>query len=253
MFGIDGRKGGSNVLNATSCGFYGSSALADPSYGLNLFTPASVPDLAGMAGQATSGPTGAPITNTFSQQELALLAAFYQSAKGVAGGVFIEYGGRDYHGADPQGDIAPKDIEEARAIVMFLAACDKANARGAMIYLSNGQAIAKGAQATTNTIGGNTVNLNSPIADNDAGGNYNAGLVLFFEPDSAKAPPAAKFTGTINMNGSVKIDPNVGSSNDAVAGLYLSALTHIGADVGKATGAMQKVGTAQNPSKLMLF
>lgn len=252
VFGIDKRKGGSEVLAATSCGFYGSSALADPSYGLNLFTPANVPALAGIAGAATSTDAGGnTITNTFSNQELALLAAFYQSAAGVAGGVFIEYFGRDYHGEDPQAVIAPRDIEEARAIVMFLAACDKAQSKGAMVYLSNGQAIAAGTQATTNTIGGNSMTLSSPIADGDAGGSYNAGLILFYDP--AGSPPAARFTGKVDTNGNVKIDSKIASSRDAVAGLYLSALQHIGADVGKATAAMQKVGIARSPSDLMLF
>jgi hypothetical protein len=244
--------GPAEVLAATSCGFYGSSALADPSYGLNLFTPANVPALAGIAGAATSTDAGGnTITNTFSNQELALLAAFYQSAAGVAGGVFIEYFGRDYHGEDPQAVIAPRDIEEARAIVMFLAACDKAQSKGAMVYLSNGQAIAAGTQATTNTIGGNSMALNSPIADGDAGGSYNAGLILFYDP--AGSPPAARFTGKVDTNGNVKIDSKIASSRDAVAGLYLSALQHIGADVGKATAAMQKVGIARSPSDLMLF
>ena len=252
VFGIDKRKGGSEVLAATSCGFYGAAALADPNYGLNLFTPANVPALAGIAGATTStDAAGTTITNTFSTQELALLAAFYQSGAGVAGGVFIEYFGRDYHGQDPQGVIAPRDIEEARAIVMFLAACDKAQSRGAMIYLSNGQAIAAGAQQTANTIGGNAVTLNSPIADGDAGGSYNAGLILFYDP--AGSPPAARFTGKVDLNGNVKIDSRIASSRDAVAGLYLSALQHIGADVGKATAAMQKVGIAGTPSDLMLF
>jgi len=252
VFGLDNRKGGSSVLTATSCGFYGSSALADPSYGLNLFTPANVPDLAGIAGATTSTDAGGnAITNTFSNQELALLAAFYQSAAGVAGGVFIEYFGRDYHGEDPQGVIAPRDIEEARAIVMFLAACDKAQSKGALIYLSNGQAIAAGTQQTTNTIGGNSMTLNSPVADGDAGGSYNAGLILFYDP--AGSPPAARFTGRVDTNGNVKIDSKIASSRDAVAGLYLSALQHIGADVGKATAAMQKVAIAASPSDLMLF
>jgi len=252
VFGLSNRKGGAEVLAATSCGFYGAAALADPNYGLNLFTPANVPALATMAAATSSTDAGGnTITNTFSTQELALLAAFYQSGAGVAGGVFIEYGGRDYHGQDPQNSIAPKDIEEARAIVMFLAACDKAQSKGALIYLSNGQAIADGAQQTNNTIGGNAVTLNSPVADGDAGGSYNAGLIVFYDP--AGSPPAGKFTGTVDTNGNVKINPKIASSKDAVAGLYLSALQHIGADVGKATAAMQKLGVASSPSDLMLF
>jgi hypothetical protein len=57
----------------------------------------------------------------------------------------------------------------------------------------------------------------------------------------------------VDLNGNVKIDSRIASSRDAVAGLYLSALQHIGADVGTATAAMKKVGIASAPSDLMLF
>jgi len=58
-----------------------------PNYGLNLFTPANVPALAGIAGATTStDAAGSIITNTFSTQELALLAAFYQSGAGWPAG-----------------------------------------------------------------------------------------------------------------------------------------------------------------------
>ena len=88
VFGIDKRKGGSEVLGTTSCGFYGAAALADPNYGLNLFTPANVPALAGIAAATTSTDgAGNTITNTFSTQELALLAAFYQSGAACGRGV----------------------------------------------------------------------------------------------------------------------------------------------------------------------
>src|SRR5207244_325520 len=88
----------------------------------------------------------------------------------------------------------------------------KAQSRGAMIYLSNGQAIAAGAQQTANTIGGNAVTLNSPIADGDAGGSYNAGLILFYDP--AGSPPAARFTGKVDLNGNVKIDSRITRTSD---------------------------------------
>jgi len=64
VFGIDKRKGGSELLGATSCGFYGSAALADPNYGLNLFTPANVPALAGIAGATTSTNAAGSIITT---------------------------------------------------------------------------------------------------------------------------------------------------------------------------------------------
>jgi hypothetical protein len=216
VFNTSGRKGASQLMQAAGCGFFGNSALADPNYGQTLFNPTNIAAL-------TAKTTVAQLTT----KEQALLAAYYQSAMGVAGGVIVEYNGRDYHGQNVQTDITPKDIEEARAIVMFLAACDAAQAKGAMIYVSNGQAIADGVQAVTATINGAAANINGPVASGDAGGAYNAGLMIFFDP--AGAPPAAKFTGTVTAaSGNAKIDPNVGSSKEAMAGLYISALSWIG-------------------------
>ncbi|MGE4132279.1 MAG: hypothetical protein AB7F86_11620 [Bdellovibrionales bacterium] len=210
------RKGGEQMMKAAGCGFYGNSALADPNYGASLFNPANIQALAGVA-----------TVGQLSTAEQALLASFYQSAAGVAGGVIIEYRGRDYHDQSPQNNITPADVEEARAIVMFLAACEAAGAPGAMIYLSNGQAIANGTTATTATINGATANLNCPVASGDAGGAYNAGMIIFFDPKGS--PPAARFTGTVNStSGNARIDPAVGSSPEAVAGLYLSALSWVG-------------------------
>lgn len=215
VFKTDTRKAGKLLDTSAGCAFYGNSALADPNYGQTLFNPANIPAL-------TSKLTVAQLTNA----EQAQLSGFYQSAAGVAGGVVIQFNGRDYHGQSVQNNITPADVEEARAIVMWLAGCEAAGARGAMIYLSNGQAIADGTQAANVTINGTAATVNGPTAQGDAGGAYNAGLIIFYDP--AGAPPQAKFTGTVNQDGNAKIDPNVGSSQEAVAGLYLSALSWIG-------------------------
>jgi len=118
-----------------------------------------------------------------------------------------------------------------------------------MIYLSNGQAIAAGAQQTA-TPSGQCRHPQLPIADGDAGGSYNAGLILFYDP--AGSPPAAKFTGKVDLNGNVKIDSRIASSRDAVAGLYLSALQHIGADVGRRRRPCRRPHRG-HPVDLMLF
>lgn len=216
VFNNGERKGAEQLMTAAGCGFFGNSALADPNYGATLFNPTGITALTGLTTVAQ-----------LSAREQAQLGAFYQSASGVAGGVIIEYGGRDYHDQDPQNVVGPADIEEARTIVMFLAACQAANAKGSLIYLSNGQAIGGGVRQTTHTINGVASAVNTPIPVGDAGGSYNAGLILFFDP--AGSPPQARFTGSVTAaTGNAKMDPAVGSSKEAVAGLYMSALKWIG-------------------------
>lgn len=237
-----GRKGADNVKTAAGCGFFQNSNLANPNYGNTLFNPAGISAL-----------TNKVNVGALSTAEQGLLAAYFQSAAGVAGGVITQFSGRDYHQGDPQTTIAPKDIEEARAIVMFLAACEAARAPGAMIYLSNGQAIASGVAAVTATINGNTVNMNAPKASGDAGGTYNAGLIIFFSPDGS--PPAARFTGTVDTNGSANSDSNVASAKEAVAGLYLSAISWINNSSvpGDVLAQIQKQNLAANPAKTMVI
>ena len=210
-FNSANRNGSSQLTTAAGCAFYGNSTLADPSFGTSLFTASGIPAL-------TSGLTVSSLTAA----EQAQLAAYYQSAMGVIGGVVLELGGRDYHGQSPQNVIAPADIEEARAIVMFLAACNAAQAPGAFLYFANGQAIASGVQSVAATIGGTAVTVNAPVAKGDAGGSYNAGLIIFYDP--AGSPPTARFTGTISSSGNAQTDPTISSSALAVSGLYLSAL-----------------------------
>ncbi len=215
VLGITARIGGSQLLTSAGCGFTNNVPLANPTYGSTLFTPTNIAAL-------TSKMTVANLTTA----EQAYLAAFYQSAMGVAGGVIIQNNGMDYHGTSPANTIAPADIAEARQVVMFLAACDAAQARGAFIYTTNGQAISSGVQSVATTINGAAVNVNAPVAQDDAGGAYNGGLIIFYDPKGA--PPVAQFTGTVNAtDGSVKVDPTVGSSQEAMAGLYLSALKWI--------------------------
>lgn len=209
------RNGSQKLLNTASCSLYGNSVLADPAFGANLFTPTGITQL-------TSALTVASLTTA----EQALLSSYFQSASGVIGSVVLQLNGRDYHGQNPQTVIAPADIEEARAIVMFLAACHASQSKGAFIYLSNGQAIAGGVQSVTATVDGVALTLNAPLARGDAGGSYNAGLIIFYDP--AGAPPTAQFTGTLSSNnGNVKSATAVSASNVAVSGLYLSALSWI--------------------------
>ena len=241
VFGTN-RKGADSLMTSAGCAFYGNSVLADPNYGTTLFNPANIAAL-----------TSKVNVGNLSQGEQGQLSAFYQSAKGVAGGVIMQLNGRDYHGGDPQTDIGPKDIEEARAIVMFLAACDAAQSRGAFIYFSNGQAIANGAAPITATINGATQNMNAPIAQGDAGGSYNAGLILFYNPSGTG--PSARFTGTVDANGNAKTDSGVASSQEAVAGLYLSALAWVnnGTIPQTAIAKMNSTGVANDTSRIVVI
>ncbi len=217
-FKNDQRNGASTLTTNAGCSFFGNAALADPAFGTNLFTPTAI------------APLTANLTVTsLSAPEQALLAAYYQSAMGVIGAVILELGGRDYHGQNPQTVIAPADIEEARAIVMFLAACHAAQAPGAFLYFSNGQAIASGVQSVTATIGGVATTVNAPLARGDAGGSYNAGLIIFYSPTGAQ--PAPIMTGAISSSGNATSAPTVSASASAVSGLYLSALKWINGGV----------------------
>lgn len=216
VLGTKNRKGAQDMFQSAGCGLYGNSQLADPNYGATLFNAANITAL-------TAKTTVAQLSNT----ERNLLAAYYQSAMGVAGAVVMQLGNRDYHNQSPQNAIGPRSIEEARAVVMFLAACEAANAPGALIYTSDGFAIADGIATTNFTVNGvANANIQTQVADGDAGGTYNAGLVLFYSPSGSV--PQANFTGTLEATtGRVRIDPNVGSSREAFAGLYLSALKFI--------------------------
>lgn len=232
------RNGFAKMLTAAGCAFYGNSTIADPAFGASLFTPASIGALSTVL-----------TVGSLSAAEQALLAAYYQSASGTIGGVILELGGRDYHGQSPQNNIAPADIEEARAIVMFLAACHAAQAPGAFLYFSNGQAIASGVQNVPATIGGVATTVNAPVARGDAGGSYNAGLVIFYSPTGSQ--PSPTMTGTISSNGNAKTASSIGSPQLAVSGLYLSALKWINGGTIPAS-ALTAMGVA-NPSGITVI
>jgi hypothetical protein len=244
MFGTATRKGGPNMFSSAGCAFYGNAALTDPNYANGLFNPTSITGL-------TQNITVASLTSA----EQALLAAYYQSASGVLGGVSICFNQRDYHGKDPQTEIAPADMEDARAIVMFLAACYSAKQPGAMIYVANGQAVAGGTQSVTATINGTMQTMNCPIALGDSGGSYNGGLIMFYSPSGPGGLPTAKYTGTIEpVHGNVTMDANVASAQNAVAGLYLSAHKFISGTIPNSlVKRLQAANLAANPSQIMII
>jgi hypothetical protein len=222
LFGSS-RTMAQGAVSKATCGFYGDSVLADPTYGNSLFNPSAIAAL-------NAGITVGSLT----QEEQSLLAAYYQSASGSLGGVFVQQNGCDYHGQSVQNNIAPSDYEAGRMVAMFVAACQIAGSKGAMIMLHNGQAIASGVVQAT--VGPNGVTTQGPSAQGDAGGAYNAGIILAYDPSS---PPVLSSTGTFNStSGDVTAAPAVGAANDAVAGLYLTAFAHLGLNVGQAAAAM---------------
>ena len=248
LTGTATRKAASVTNTNATCAFVNNSAMASSGYGAALFSTSGI-----------SSVTTSSLTN----EEQAQLAAFYQSAKGVAGGVILQFSGRDYHGQSAA-QIGSSDIEEARSIVMFLAACDAAGAPGSLIYLSNGQAIANGnfgaTTFNTNTADqttGGSITVNPPMAVGDAGGAYNAGLALFIAAPGG-SPPQTMMTGTVNAaTGVVTPSSNVTSSAQAVAGLYLSALNWVNGSIPQsALTKMQANGvsvSSTNTSSLMVF
>jgi hypothetical protein len=228
LFGLSARKYGSQVTSLASCGLAGNAILADPTYGNSLFNPMSIPALA-------NGLT----LNSIPLEFQALLAAHYQSAMGIAAGVFSEFGGRDYHGTSPQ-NVANNDVEEGQAVAMWLAACYLSGTKGAYICMANGQAIANGVQATTLSnplYGVQNVASMSPVATGDAGGAYNKGFVIVYDPKGSL--PEMKTYGTINSaNGNATPDSGITTVPAGVGALFLSALAFIGVDPGVASATM---------------
>jgi hypothetical protein len=247
LFGTKARKGASKMMVDAGCAFYGNIALADPNYGTKLFTPAQIPSLAGLT--------------INSPQEQAQLAAFYRAATGEAGGVVIQYDGRDYHPGATIDDVANADVEDARSFVMFLAACAAApngtgfGQPGALMYMSNGNANANGQTSRSVMVDGVAQTLNVPTAVGDSGGTYNAGLIMFYSP--LGAPPAGRFTGTLRAdNGNVTADTNVSSVDNAVAGLYLSAFKFASSDhtiPQSLIDAMKAAGVSTDIDKLLVM
>jgi|GEM_PF-1607542 len=224
-FNLAARKGASQLATTAGCGFFGNTALANPNYGLSLFTAAQIPAITNMF--------SATALATLSTAELAVLAAANRSADGTAGALMMEMGGEDYHGNSPT-SIAATDFQDGRMFTMALAGTVAAAAKGAFILTANGQAIASGTQNVTVTSGGTaanatanqTLNVSAPVATGDAGGSYNVGYILFYDPNGA--PPAARVTGTLNStNGNVQVASTISSTANAVAGLYGSALAWV--------------------------
>lgn len=206
LFGVGTRTGGNEAITAASCGFLGNSALASPTYGSSLFDPTQIPVLNTL------------VTN-LTPQERAALSAYYQSASGMIGGVFSEFGGYDYHGQTPA-QIGAAANQLADVFSVWLAGCNAAGgANSAMIITSNGQAIANG---FTNATVGNT-NGDVQNAVGDAGGAFNAAVLIRFHANGA--PSAGKTIGALDTtNGDAR--PAMGSAL-AMKGLYASALIHV--------------------------
>lgn len=227
---------GATMLANAQSAMNKNAPLASPTYGASLFTPAQIPALT-----ATGGLTAAGIAS-FSPQEQALLASYYQSSIRGVGGVITHWGGRDYHGQDVQQSIAPSDIEEARALVMALAASAAAGTNAVFMHFSNGQAIASGVQSVTATIGTNTAAVvNGPVAQGDAGGSYNACTAVFYSPTAA--PAGTKFSGTINATTGNATAASGISVPLAVGGMYLSALAFTNGGTPPAA-AVAQIGSA---------
>lgn len=240
------RTQAQGAVQTAVCSFYGDSQLASSTFGTSLFVPTNVSAL-------NSAITLASLSN----EEQALLSAFYQSATGTIAGVHIQQNGNDYHGQSVGGTINPQDYEAGRMVAMFLAACSIAGAPGALIMTHNGQAIASGTQSAAFTFGSNNQNLTAtgPVAQGDAGGAYNAGFILCFSPSSA---PALSTTGTFNTSsGNVTAASTVSATGDAIAGLYLTALAYLGLNVTAAANIMAASGASStagsNPQALMLI
>ncbi len=206
IFGLEGRTGGEEAFTAASCGFFGNATLADPTYAPALFNPANVNELRAMAAGVTD-------------IERALMASYFQSAKGTIGGVFSEFGGFDYHGKTPA-EIGVQVLQFADAFTAWVAACNASATNGALIVTSNGQAVSKGFTANV-AVGGTTGNVHN--ANNDAGGAFNNSMLFMF--NGVNAAVAGKTLGALNSTtGDAK--PAMGSQL-AMQGLYASALIHV--------------------------
>lgn len=208
MLGMGGRTGADTATTNSTCGFLGDIPLADPNYGANLFDPTKIGALSGLVAGGK-----------LSQAEQAYLASYYNSAIGVVSGAAVQEGGYDYHGQSPQ-NIGAAAFRVARHIAVWAAASDKAGAKTAFIYNTNGQAIANGfTSATINGVTGNVQN-----ADGDAGGNMSNSVILCHAP-AGMTPPKLKTTGAFDTtNGDVR--GSVGSEL-AMQGLYATAIEWI--------------------------
>lgn len=227
----------SPAFSKAVCGFQGAKAFANPAFAASLFGLTALPSTATIQpGKLTA-------------VEQAWLLAFYQSAVGGVGGVFLDQNGQDYHGQSLQKVVVPGDYDAGRMVAMFLAACDASGKPGAMVIVSNGQVISNsfattesGAPLTITNGAGQVINVESPVPLGDAGGSYNAGFVICCHPSSA---PQLKACGTLlnSSNGNFQA-PVVSRVDLGMASLYLTALTYLsglesGYDLSGITTAMR--------------
>jgi hypothetical protein len=239
LFKTKKRTGGDAAIKNTTCGFLGDIALVDPNYGSSLFDPAKIAAL-----QSTVA------SNLITQTEQAYLSAFYNAALGITSGNGIQEDGFDYHGASPD-TIGEATARVARIVGMWVAGCDKANARGTLSIVSNGQAIANGFTAANIAVSGGSsrqVNGNVQNATGDAGGSFNACTLLAFNP--AGTPPSLKSVGAFDtVNGDVR---GKFSSELALQGIYASALNFISGSISDAQRARLGFGTTSAMTSAMV-
>jgi hypothetical protein len=215
-----GRKGWTNVQSGQACGFYADVPITSPTYGATLF------DLTQNA-LFTGNLTG------LTTLELGQLSAYFNSANGSAGAVVEKHGGFDYHGQTAN-TIGTQDVEVARSLVMFLAACDKAKSRGAWICTSNGSAQSGqgNTPGTTINIGGNsngttTITCSPHQASGDSGGAYSASHLVLCDFTATPALPPGLTAGTFANDGTTTAG-TITTALDSLAALYLTAAAFLG-------------------------
>jgi hypothetical protein len=239
--GTSRRNSGSSYVDAQVCGASSAGVQTDPTYGSKLFDPAQNAAI-------TSNSIGATLTG-LSTQEQAILSAAFRSADGTVPGVLMQFNGRDYHGTGVN-NTGPKDYEEAQAIKMWLLASALAGAPAALMYNANGQAIANGTGQTT--VGGN-ITVDAPSAQGDAGGAYNAGFLLLYNPRGRA--PSMRFAGNFNTtNGDAKADPTLASIKNAIGAMYYTAFKYLNTvDLGRAYSLMKSSGVTAMQADLNLM
>jgi hypothetical protein len=226
------RTGATTSLTAASCGFMGDSQMAASTFGTNLFTAANIPAI------VSSGVTLASLTT----EELAFLAAYYQSDIGQLGGITSVNPGADYHGQSVQNTIAPYDQNLGIQVRMWLLAAMIAQQPAAMILSTNGTPGPNGTQnVTINAVSGSattTVAVNGNSAQGDDGGSFSGNGLLCYAPNSA-TPPTLAWTGTVLSDGKVKASPLIASVPSAIASHYFTALSYLNTLNGNAFNTTQ--------------
>jgi len=211
---VSQKKGGAQMLNSAGCGFNNNPQTASPTYGTNAYTATGISAITTLAPQVS--------TTTMTPQNLAILAAAYESGLGFSGGVIMTNPNCDVHtgGGTPTRTGTQEQIN-ASAVVAMLAGFAAANAPGVIIINSNGSVSCSGNGPVTVTNNGANLSTNNAQAVNDNGSTYSAGHILFYSPTGNLPTPST--TGTINTTtGSTK--GSAGSQVNAQLGLMASAL-----------------------------